>query len=41
MEEEDEIEETPPGSPQKVVQKRYKWDIQSNDKYLWANEKGL
>ncbi|GMH81917.1 hypothetical protein TrVE_jg7732 [Triparma verrucosa] len=43
MEEEDEIEveSPPPGSPPKVAVKRYKWDIQSNDKYLWANEKGL
>ena len=42
MEEEEEIDETPPpGSPPKVVKKRYKWEITSNDKYLWANEKGL
>jgi hypothetical protein len=44
MEEEEEKEEITPqqqGSPAKVAKKRYKWEITSNDKYLWANEKGL
>ncbi|GMH83180.1 hypothetical protein TL16_g09512 [Triparma laevis f. inornata] len=40
-EEEVEVENSSPGSPPKVAVKRYKWDIKSNDKYLWANEKGL